>query len=226
LQTYRQHTANLTSVAWSPDGQFIASGAADQTVQIWQAHTAVQNLVYRGHTGMITAAAWSPDGSAIASASADKSVQVWQAATGKLICAFRKHTAEVTSVAWSPDGKYLVSGSTDKTVQVWHATTGEVLYVYSGYNTDAAIKNPSQGVLPDLIYAVNWSRNGQWIAALTQMYCGDDCGEVLIWDALTRQHFRFYPTQPMYTLVLSPNDAYFVSSIGTTQVQVARGPLF
>ena len=34
---YRGHTAQVTSVTWAPDGQRIASGSADGTVQIWRA---------------------------------------------------------------------------------------------------------------------------------------------------------------------------------------------
>ena len=34
---YRGHTAQVTSVTWAPDGQFIASGSTDGTVQLWRA---------------------------------------------------------------------------------------------------------------------------------------------------------------------------------------------
>jgi WD40 repeat protein len=222
--TYHKHTADLTTVAWSPDGKYIASGSADKTVQVWEAQTGALTQNYRGHTGGVTTAVWSPDGKYIASGSADKTVQVWEGTTGKLLQSFLKHTSRVTAIAWSPDGKYIASGSSDKTVQVWEAATGQILYIYNGYNAVEAHQNPTKGVPPDLIYAVGWSHNGKWIAAVTQIYCGDDCGEVVIWDALTKEHLTFYPTQPMYTLAISPNDKYFASSIGLSQVQVALAP--
>ena len=37
LIVYRSHIQKVLVVAWSPDGNKIASGGADQTVQIWQA---------------------------------------------------------------------------------------------------------------------------------------------------------------------------------------------
>lgn len=224
LLTYRKHTGDLTTVAWSPGGQLIASGSADKTVQIWDARTGTLAQIYRGHTREVNVAAWSPDGKYIASGSMDQTAQVWEAATGKQLITFRKHTGEVTSLTWSPDGKYIASGSADKTVQVWEAMTGQILYTYDGYNVAEAIKNPGKGVLPDLVYAVAWSHNGQWIATVTQVYCGDDCGEVLAWDALTEKHISFYPTLPMFTLVISPNDKYFVSAVGVSQVQVFLAP--
>jgi WD40 repeat protein len=193
-------------------------------VQVWEATTGRRAQNYRGHSDIIAAAVWSPDGQYIASASADKTVQIWEATTGKQLLSYHKHTERVTAVTWSPDGKYIASGSADKTVQVWEAMTGKLLYAYNGYNVAEARQNPTKGVPPDVIYAVAWSHNGKWIAAVTQIYCGDDCGEVLIWDALTQEHFKFYPTQPMYTLAISPNDKYLASSTGISQVQVALAP--
>lgn len=224
LLVYRGHTANLTTVAWSPDSKYVVSGSDDKSAQVWEARSGALAQNYRGHTEAVTVAAWSPDGKYIASGSADKSVQVWEATTGKLLLSFRKHSGKITALTWSPDGKYIASGSVDKTVQVWEAATGNTLYTYDGYNVDEARQNPTKGVPPDTIYAVVWSHDGKRIAAVTQIYCGDDCGEVLIWDALTKDHFTFYPTPPMFTLVLAPNDAYFASAIGISQVQVTQAP--
>jgi WD40 repeat protein len=103
-------------------------------------------------------------------------------------------------------------------VQIWDASTGAVLYTYRGYNVDQAHANPAKGVLPDIIYTVAWSHNGRRIAAVTQEYCGDDCGVVLTWDALTQGHFSFYPTFPMFALAWSPDDRHFVTSIALGSV--------
>ena len=100
-----------------------------------------------------------------------------------------------------------------KSVQTWDASTGTLLYAYRGYNVEQARSNPSKGVLPDLIYAVSWSHNGKRIAAVTLVYCGDDCGVLLTWDALTEAHFSFYPTPPMYALAWSPDDRHFVTAV-------------
>jgi eukaryotic-like serine/threonine-protein kinase len=76
--TYRGHSRIVSAVAWSPDGTRIASGSADGTVQVWNAHDGSQPFIYRGHRHDVDAVAWSPDGSRIASGSWDE-VQVWQA---------------------------------------------------------------------------------------------------------------------------------------------------
>jgi WD40 repeat protein len=76
---YPGHTGHVYSVAWSPNGIYIASGSNDKTVQVWKADTADLFQTYMGHTDVVTSVAWSPDGTRIASGSSDKTIQVWKA---------------------------------------------------------------------------------------------------------------------------------------------------
>ncbi|KAG6326942.1 hypothetical protein ID866_12147, partial [Astraeus odoratus] len=67
----RGHIAPVGSVAFSPDGRWIVSGSADNTIRIWNAYTGYQISV-----------AFSPDGRCIVSGSVDNTIRVWDAHTG------------------------------------------------------------------------------------------------------------------------------------------------
>ena len=220
--SYRGHTDAVTAITRSPDSKRVASGSLDKTVQVWDTASGSHIFSYKGHSDGVQAVAWSPDGKRVASGSLDKTVQVWDAASGNLLYSYKGHTGAITSLAWSPDSRYIASGSYDKTVQVWDASNGKALYTYRGYNVAIAHANNSKGVLPDLIFVVAWSHNGKRIATVTEEYCGDVCGVMLFWDALTERNVAFYPDLPTFALAWSPDDQYVVTALADNTVQISR----
>ena len=63
------HTKPITSLAFSPDGTLIASGAEDKTIIVWDAKNGSQLKVLQGHSGAINSLAFSPDGTLLYSGS-------------------------------------------------------------------------------------------------------------------------------------------------------------
>jgi tetratricopeptide (TPR) repeat protein len=68
-------------VAFSPDGQRLASASQDQTVKIWESATGKELVALKGHAGEVTSVAFSPDGQRLASANQDGSIHLWEAAS-------------------------------------------------------------------------------------------------------------------------------------------------
>jgi WD40 repeat protein/ABC-type branched-subunit amino acid transport system substrate-binding protein/DNA-binding SARP family transcriptional activator len=126
--TLAGHAGRVLSVAYSSDGQRVATGGQDAAAIVWNAATGEQELTLHGHSGPINAVAFSPDGRLLATASDDRTVRLWVVATGELQLTLTSFTREVERLAFSPNGSRLATTSLDGNVAVWDASTGQALF--------------------------------------------------------------------------------------------------
>lgn len=127
----------IRSVCFSPDGKYLAAGAEDKTVKVWDIEKKTIRHTFVGHELDIYSLDFSSDGRFIVSGSGDKKAKVWSMESGK--CLFTLGNDDVgpkdgvTSVAISPDGRLVAAGSLDRIVRLWDTETGYFLERYEGH---------------------------------------------------------------------------------------------
>jgi WD40 repeat protein len=167
LVTFRR-TYPLRTVAWSPNGAYLAFAGHATTVEVWEPFTPrlVSRYMYPalGSLG-ISRVKWSSTGTLLVCATDDGTVHVWEALTGNLRIIYRGHQSRVIDVAWSPDGRYIASCGVDKTTRVWEALTGQTMCVYQGQT--------------DVVDGVDWSLKGNYIVS------GGADHTAQVWEAFT-----------------------------------------
>jgi serine/threonine protein kinase len=155
----------VESVAFSHDGQILASGSGDNKIKLWLVSTGREILTLTGHSSSVNSVAFSHDGKILASGSDDKTIKLWSVSTGTEICTLTGHSSWVYSVAFSSDGQILASGSFYKTIKLWSVSTGKKIYTLTGHSS--------------WVYSVAFSGDGQILAS------GSDDKTIKLWSLTT-----------------------------------------
>ncbi|KAL6799000.1 WD40-repeat-containing domain protein [Trichoderma sp. SZMC 28013] len=135
LKAMKSNTCHVDSVAFSPNGQLLASALYEGTLLLWDRSTAAVRNTLKGHTGKVNSVAFSSDGQKLASASDDSVVLVWDVASGALLWTLQGNTYRLLSVAFSPDSKGLLSSSHNGMLLHWDVGTGVLLNTYEMEST-------------------------------------------------------------------------------------------
>src|SRR5262249_19683854 len=125
IRTLKDHSDAVYGLAWRPDGQLLASVAADRTGKIWDPATGVRLYSLNDPTDWIYAVARSPDGKRVAAGGGHQSIRAWDIARGegKLVLSTFAHEKAVLKLAFTGDGATLFSLGEDRVVKAWHAAT-------------------------------------------------------------------------------------------------------
>ena len=171
------HATNrdISSVAFSPVENLLASCSRDGTIRLWNTDFPRGESIVLTREGFeVTSVAFSVDGKVLASGSEDNTFSVWDVASKERIAnVFGDGRGELNSVSFSPDGKLLATGRNHNRVEIWNADIRT-------YNQIEGVTTPSLAILGEyernLDVDVVAFADGKILAALY------DTGNVTVWN--------------------------------------------
>jgi WD40 repeat protein len=118
------HSDNVTGVAYSADGHWLATAGSDHSVKLWDAR--VHRLIksFAGHTDSVRDVGFTPDGRTLVSCDRAGIVRVWNVAEGREETNWEGHEGEIRGLAVSLDGTRVATASRDKMVKIWRLPDG------------------------------------------------------------------------------------------------------
>ncbi|MGB3534374.1 MAG: serine/threonine-protein kinase [Microcoleaceae cyanobacterium] len=119
LYTLKEHSAPVSTLAFSSDCDLLISGSFDTTVKLWNVHTGELLRTLNGHPDAVKAVAISPDGQWLASASQEGTVQLWNLPNPNLWGLPARTLSAYPPVAFTPDSQMLVTGGSSGDLLVW-----------------------------------------------------------------------------------------------------------
>ncbi|MDQ4107778.1 MAG: WD40 repeat domain-containing protein, partial [Actinomycetota bacterium] len=126
-----RHRYSVNTVAWSPDGRWIATGAGDSSIRVWDAATGELGERLLGHTGVVNTVDWAPDSRRLVSGGSDGTARVWEIEEHRtrrgaevegreMFTLTAQQTQSALFAAFSPDGRGVLTGDVEiSAAKIW-----------------------------------------------------------------------------------------------------------
>jgi polar amino acid transport system permease protein len=123
------HDEEVTALAFSPDGQLLATGSADTTVIFWDLASGEVEAASSGHWATVTTMAFSEDSSMMLSGGADYKARDIRVVGGRSTAIFEGHLSTVNGVAYGPTDATIITAGDDGTVRVWETANQYLVHL-------------------------------------------------------------------------------------------------
>lgn len=189
----------ILCVAFSGDGQYLATSDTSGNVQIWNLVTGNQHVTFKADTVWTWAVAFSPDSKLLASVGDDCAVKLWQVSTGTCLQILEGHTHTLNAIAFSPDGQTLASCGQDTTIRLWNlnklnSTTKACVGILQGHT--------------ERVWSVTFSPDSQTLVS------GSEDGTLKLWDTATGMCYKTLSHHDHWvkTVAISPDGKSIASA--------------
>jgi hypothetical protein len=116
----KKHTDWVTAVAFSPNGQMLATADRNGGISIWDPDNAQELFTLAGHKAAVTALSWRADSKLLASGSEDGTAKLWEMQEGKQAKSWTAHDKGALWLSYCRDGRLVTCGR-DNNITLWDA---------------------------------------------------------------------------------------------------------
>ena len=202
----KAHSSQVFALAFSKDGQLVASGSSDKTIKIWNLKKQRLQKTLESHSAHITDIEFDPNGAYLAVGSKGHGIMIWPIIPGDPSREIILGDPTSQAFAISPSGDRIVSGSSDSMLRIWDVSIGRLCETIKGHD--------------NAVYTVAYSPDGSLIASgsfdrtVKLWKAADDAKELV--SVLTGHE------GPIYSLAWSPDGGLIASASGDTTIRLWR----